>query len=73
MGNKFDANDIAAVGLSVMGIIAVIGWAACSFRYGQFGGTEIALAIGSGLGGVITGKALAKNEAKKGDKNNADE
>ena len=70
MDNRFDANDIAAVGLSLMGIIAVIGWAACSMKYGQIGGTEIALSIGSGLGGVITGKAIEKSKMQKGEGKN---
>ena len=62
---KYDTNEIAAFFLGIMGILAIISWAVCSFKYGQIGGTEIAISISSGLGGVITGKALGEHDALK--------
>ena len=54
-----DMNIVISWGLVVMGIIAVIGWIILSYKTGTSSGTEIPIAIVSGLGGVLTGKNLA--------------
>ena len=59
---KSDVNEIVAIGLTVMGVLAVIGWAVYAVIYGQPTGTEIPISISSGLAGVLTGKALSKGE-----------
>jgi hypothetical protein len=43
-----------------MGIIAVSGWLAISWKTGTSTGTEIPIGIISGLVGVLTGKGLAE-------------
>jgi len=59
--NKADANIVIAYGLVAMGVIAVVGWIALSIKTGTSSGTEIPIAIISGLGGVLTGKSLAES------------
>ncbi len=55
-----DMNIIISWGLVIMGVIAVIGWVILSYKSGTSSGTEIPIAIVSGLGGVLTGKNLAE-------------
>ena len=56
----WDTNKIISFGLVVMGIIAVAGWLAISWKTGTSTGTEIPIGIISGLVGVLTGKGLAE-------------
>lgn len=58
----WDTNKIIAVGLVVMGVIAVAGWLVISYKTGTSTGTEIPIGIISGLTGVLTGKKLAEYE-----------
>lgn len=58
---KWEVNSIIAIGLVLMGIIAVAGWCVLSFKTGQSVGTEIPIGVISGLTGVLTGKKLAEN------------
>jgi hypothetical protein len=55
-----DMNSVIAWGLVVMGILAVSGWIALSYKTGTSTGTEIPIAITSGLVGVLTGKNMAE-------------
>lgn len=55
-----DTNRIISTGLVIMGIIAVTGWLAISWKTGTSTGTEIPIGIISGLVGVLTGKGLAE-------------
>lgn len=55
-----DTNRIISTGLVIMGIIAVAGWLAISWKTGTSTGTEIPIGIISGLVGVLTGKGLAE-------------
>lgn len=55
-----DTNRIISLGLVVMGVIAVTGWLAISWKTGTSTGTEIPIGIISGLVGVLTGKGLAE-------------
>ena len=55
-----DTNRIISLGLVIMGIIAVTGWLAISWKTGTSTGTEIPIGIISGLVGVLTGKGLAE-------------
>lgn len=59
---KLETNIIIATGLVIMGIIAVAGWLAISYKTGTSTGTEIPIGIISGLTGVLTGKKLAEYE-----------
>ena len=59
---KWDTNIIIAIGLVVMGNIAVVGWIGLSIQTGTSTGTEIPIGIISGLTGVLTGKKLAEYE-----------
>ena len=67
-----DMNRIIAWGLIIMGILSVGGWIAFAVLSGTSSGTEIPIAISSGLIGVLTGKNLPKDEGnnpkKEGDK-----
>ena len=58
----WDTNKIIAVGLVVMGVIAVIIWGIISYQTGTSTGTEIPIGIISGLTGVLTGKKMAEYE-----------
>lgn len=60
---RMDINTVISWGLVIMGIIAVIGWIILSIKTGTSSGTEIPIAIISGLGGVLTGKNIAENQA----------
>ena len=60
-----DMNRIIAWGLVIMGVLAISGWIAYTIIYGNSGGTEIPLAISSGLLGVITGRNLTSKERDK--------
>ena len=57
---SMDMNIIISWGLVIMGVIAVIGWIILSYKSGTSSGTEIPIAIVSGLGGVLTGKNMAE-------------
>lgn len=57
---NWDTNKIISFGLVLMGIIAVSGWLAISWKTGTSTGTEIPIGIISGLVGVLTGKGLAE-------------
>lgn len=57
---NWDTNRIISLGLVLMGIIAVAGWLAISWKTGTSTGTEIPIGIISGLVGVLTGKGLAE-------------
>ena len=59
---NWDTNRIISLGLVLMGIIAVAGWLAISWRTGTSTGTEIPIGIISGLVGVLTGKGLAEKQ-----------
>ncbi len=56
----WDTNKIIASGLVVMGVVAVCGWLAISWKTGTSTGTEIPIGIISGLVGVLTGKGMAE-------------
>ena len=58
----WDTNRIISLGLVLMGIIAVAGWLAISWKTGTSTGTEIPIGIISGLVGVLTGKGLAEKQ-----------
>ena len=65
--NNLDMNRIIAWGLIIMGILSVGGWIAFAVLSGTSSGTEIPIAISSGLIGVLTGKNLSKDEKKEDD------
>ena len=58
----WDTNKIISFGLVLMGIIAVSGWLAISWKTGTSTGTEIPIGIISGLVGVLTGKGMAEKQ-----------
>ena len=60
-----DMNTVISWGLSAMGVIAVGGWIAISLHTGTSSGTEVPIAIISGLTGVLTGKNIAENKMMK--------
>ena len=60
----WDTNKIISFGLVLMGIIAVSGWLAISWKTGTSTGTEIPIGIISGLVGVLTGKGLAEKQSQ---------
>lgn len=57
-----DTNKIISVGLVIMGVVAVLGWLAISWKTGTNTGTEIPIGIISGLVGVLTGRGMAEKE-----------
>lgn len=59
-----DMNTVISWGLSIMGVVAVGGWIAISMKTGASSGTEVPIAIISGLTGVLTGKNMAENKMK---------
>ena len=59
---NWDTNRIISLGLVLMGIIAVAGWLAISWKTGTSTGTEIPIGIISGLVGVLTGKGLVERQ-----------
>lgn len=61
---NWDTNKIISFGLVLMGIIAVSGWLAISWKTGTSTGTEIPIGIISGLVGVLTGKGLAEKQSQ---------
>lgn len=64
-----DMNRVISWGLVAMGIISIVGWIWLSYNTGTSTGTEIPIAIISGLGGVLTGKNIAeKKEENKHEK-----
>ena len=58
-------NTVISWGLSAMGIIAVVGWIIISIHTGTSSGTEVPIAIISGLTGVLTGKNIAENKMRE--------
>lgn len=58
----WDTNKIIAMGLVVMGVMAVIIWGLISYKTGTSTGTEIPIGIISALAGVLTGKKMAEYE-----------
>ena len=60
---QFDMNIVISWGLVVMGVLSVGGWIAYTIYTGTSGGTEIPIAISSGLTGVLTGKNIAQNKS----------
>lgn len=62
---EWEMNQIIAWGLVIMGILSITGWIAYSIITHSSAGTEIPIAIVSGLGGVLTGKNLSKEEKEK--------
>lgn len=62
---EWEMNQIIAWGLVIMGILSITGWIAYSIITHSSAGTEIPIAIVSGLGGVLTGKNLPKEEKEK--------
>lgn len=62
---NMDMNTVISWGLVVMGVLSVAGWIAYSIHTGTSGGTEIPIAISSGLVGVLTGKNVAQHEFSK--------
>ena len=60
---QFDMNTVISWGLVVMGILSVAGWIAYTIYTGTSGGTEIPIAISSGLTGVLIGKNIAQNKS----------
>lgn len=61
-----DMNKVIAWGLVIMGILSIVGWIAYSIINGSSSGTEIPIAITSGLTGVLTGKNLSRKEETHG-------
>ncbi len=59
---EWDMNQIIAWGLVIMGVLSIAGWVAYSIITRSSAGTEIPIAIVSGLGGVLTGKNLDKKK-----------
>lgn len=59
---SWDMNTIISCGLVAMGVIAVLGWIALSYKTGTSSGTEIPIAIVSGLVGVLTGQKLQERK-----------
>ena len=57
-----DMNTVISWGLVAMGILSVAGWVVFSIQTGTSGGTEIPIAIVSGLVGVLTGKNMANSK-----------
>jgi hypothetical protein len=62
---NMEMNTIISWGLSFMGLFAVVGWIIISVRTGTSSGTEVPIAIISGLTGVLTGKNIAENKAMR--------
>lgn len=62
---NWDMNTIISWGLVVMGVIAVAGWILLSYKTGTSSGTEIPIAIVSGLGGVLTGQKMAERKQQQ--------
>ena len=60
-----DMNRVIAWGLVIMGILSVGGWIAFAMLTGLSSGTEIPIAISSGLIGVLTGKNLPQTQNRK--------
>lgn len=59
---SWDMDIIIACGLVMMGIISIIGWIAYSILTGNSNGTEIPMAIVSGLTGALTGRHLPRKD-----------
>ena len=62
---SIDMNGIISLGLVLMGVLSIAGWIAFSIVHGTSSGTEIPIAISSGLIGVLTGKNLPTKETDK--------
>jgi hypothetical protein len=59
---SWDMDIIIAWGLVMMGIISIIGWIAYSILTGNSNGTEIPMAIVSGLTGALAGRHLPRKD-----------
>ena len=60
-----DMNTVISWGLVLMGIMSVGGWIWISLQTGTSSGTEVPIAIISGLTGVLTGKNIAQSTTHK--------
>ena len=67
---NWDMNRIIALGLVVMGTISIGGWIAYSILTGSSNGTELPIAIASGLNGVLTGKNLPTTSKERDNNEN---
>lgn len=59
-----EVNTIISFGLAIACNISIGGWIAISIITGTSSGTEIPIAIVSGLGGVLTGKKMTEMKYK---------
>ena len=59
---QWDMDIIISWGLVVMGIISIIGWIIYSIATGNSNGTEIPMAIVSGLTGALAGRHMPRKE-----------
>lgn len=59
---RIEMNTVISWGLVVALVLSVGGWIAYSIYTGTSGGTEIPIAISSGLTGVLTGKNMAQGK-----------
>lgn len=59
-----ETNRLIALGLIIMGVMSISGWIVHLVLTGNSGGTEIPIAVVSGLGGVLTGKSMTKESDK---------
>ena len=57
---NWEMDIIIAWGLTAMGVISIIGWIAYSIKTGNSNGTEIPMAIVSGLTGALAGRNTTK-------------
>ena len=62
---NIDMNTVISWGLVFMGVMSVGGWIWISLQTGTSSGTEVPIAIISGLTGVLTGKNIAQNALYK--------
>ena len=62
---NIDMNTVISWGLVIMGVLSVGGWIWISLQTGTSSGTEVPIAIISGLTGVLTGKNIAQNALYK--------
>lgn len=65
---KWEVDKIISGGLVVMGILSIIGWIWYSISTGNSNGTEIPMAIVSGLTGALAGKNIQNSSRDKEDK-----
>lgn len=58
----WDMDIIISWGLVIMGIISILGWVIYSIYTGNSNGTEIPMAIVSGLTGALAGRHIPRKE-----------